>query len=229
MSRGFFVNCSGLSPLMDQLTLCPSSPVVCTPPWECSTPTDRVPLDKKGAAVTLKLDSNSTTFAAHSNTTTSTTSCNPTTSGNSRTSCNPKTSGNGQSSTSSVIPAWTASTNGEGDTFLELVEQFELIAEMCGWNDRAKLVNLNTRLCGQAYSFYRTCTPKERSEYSKLKAKLVARFMPVRIQAVHSNLFHQRKQETGETVDQYAQDLRRLFYKVYSKAKLGSEEAEDLG
>ena len=119
--------------------------------------------------------------------------------------------------------------NGEGDTFLEWVKQFELIAEMCGWNDRAKLVNLTTRLRGQAYSFYQTCTPKERSEYSQLKAKLVARFMPVRIQAVHSNLFHQRRQETDETVDQYAQDLRRLFYKAYPKAKQGSEEAEDLG
>ena len=59
-SWGFAVNYSGLSPLMDQLTLCPSSPVVCTPPWECSTPTDRVPLDKKGAAVTLELDIPST-------------------------------------------------------------------------------------------------------------------------------------------------------------------------
>ena len=59
----------------------------------------------------------------------------------------------------------------EGTTFLEWVEQFELIAEMCGWNDRAKLVNLTTHLRGQAYSFYQTCTPKERSEYSQLKTK----------------------------------------------------------
>ena len=101
---------------------------------------------------------------------------------------------------------------GEGDTFLEWVEQFELIANMCGWNEQARLVNLTTRLRGQAYAFYRTCTPKERSEYGQLKAKLSERFTPVRIQAVHSNLFHQRRQEVGETVDHYAQDLRKLFY-----------------
>ena len=29
---------------------------------------------------------------------------------------------------------------------------------------------------------------------------------------MHSNLFHQRKQEVGKTVDHYAQDLQRLFY-----------------
>ena len=117
----------------------------------------------------------------------------------------------------------------EGETFLEWAEQFELIAEMCGWSDQAKLVNLTTRLRGQAYSFYRTCTPKQRSDYKELKAKLVERFTPIRIQAVHSNLFHQRKQESGETVDCYAQDLRRLFYKAYPKASQGSEQAEDLG
>ena len=68
---------------------------------------------------------------------------------------------------------------GEGDTFLEWAEQFDLIANMCGWNDQARLVNLTTRLRGQAYAFYRTCTPRERSEYTQLKAKLAARFMPV--------------------------------------------------
>ena len=68
---------------------------------------------------------------------------------------------------------------GEGDTFLEWVEQFELIADMCGWNDQARLVNLTICLRGQVYAFYQTCTPKERSEYIQLKAKLAARFMPV--------------------------------------------------
>ena len=80
--------------------------------------------------------------------------------------------------------------DGDGETFLEWVEQFELVAGICGWNDQAKLVNLTTRLRAQAYAFYRTCTPKQRSQYQELKAKLAERFTPVRIQAVHSNLFH---------------------------------------
>ena len=88
---------------------------------------------------------------------------------------------------------------------------------------------MTTHLRGQAYAFYSTCTPKQRSQYQELKAKLAERFTPVRIQAVHSNLFHQRRQETGETVNRYAQDLRRLFYKAYPRASQGTEEAEDLG
>ena len=51
----------------------------------------------------------------------------------------------------------------------------------------------------------------------------------MRIQAVHSNLFHQRKQAEGELVDAYAQDLRKLFYKAYPRACQGNEQAEDLG
>ena len=118
---------------------------------------------------------------------------------------------------------------GDGETFLEWIEQFELVAGICSWNDQARLVNLTTRLKGQAYSFYQTCNPQQRSDYQQLKSKLAERFTPVRIQAVHSDLFHQRKQELGETVDHYAQDLRRLFYKANPKASQGSGEAEDLG
>ena len=119
--------------------------------------------------------------------------------------------------------------DGDGETFLEWVEQFELVAGMCGWNDQAKLVNLTTCLRGQAYEFYQTCMPRQRSQYQELKTKLAEGFTPVRIQAVHSNLFHQRRQEVGETVDHYAQDLRRLFYNAYLIPSQGTKEAEDLG
>ena len=107
--------------------------------------------------------------------------------------------------------------DGDGETFLEWVEQFELVAGMCDLNDQVKLVNLTTQLRGQAYAFYRIFTPRQRSHYQELKTKFAERFTPVRIQTVHSNLFHQQRQEVGETVDHYAQDLCRLFYKAYPR------------
>ena len=67
----------------------------------------------------------------------------------------------------------------DGETFQKWIEQFELIAAMCRWNDQAKLVNLTPRLKGQAYSFYRTCNPAQRSGYDELKAQLARRFTPV--------------------------------------------------
>ena len=117
----------------------------------------------------------------------------------------------------------------EGETFRDWIEQFEMVATICEWSDPAKLVNLATRLKGQAYAFYRTCTPQQRANYTALVATLRKRFTPVRIQAVQSSQFHERKQGHKETVDNYAQDLRRLFYRAYPRAQQGSGETEDMG
>jgi hypothetical protein len=116
-----------------------------------------------------------------------------------------------------------------GELFQEWKEQFELTADLLKWDDRAKLVNLVTRLRGQAYAFYRSCTVTQRGSYSKLVAALNARFTPVVIPAVQTSLFHDRKQGAQETVDSYAQDLRRLFLKAYPAVQQGSKEAEELG
>ena len=44
--------------------------------------------------------------------------------------------------------------NGGMDTFQDWLEQFEMIANVCGWSPQARLVNLVTRLEGQAYAFF---------------------------------------------------------------------------
>ena len=46
---------------------------------------------------------------------------------------------------------------------------------------------------------------------------------------VQSSNFHDRKQKTGESVDSYAQELRRLFYKAYPATARGSKKAEEMG
>ena len=43
-----------------------------------------------------------------------------------------------------------------------------MVAEAYHWHKRTKLVNLVTRLCSQAYSFYRSCDGNQRSCYEKL-------------------------------------------------------------
>ena len=116
----------------------------------------------------------------------------------------------------------------EGETFEDWIEQFELVAKLYKWSEAAKLVNLITRLRGPAYSFYRACLPEQKESYTVLKQELTKRFTPVQIQAIQSELFHDRKQKDGESVDEYAQDLRRLFRKAYGKAQQGSQEAKKM-
>ena len=90
------------------------------------------------------------------------------------------------------------------------------------------MVNVATRLRGTASRFYRSCTTRQRSSYAELVAALRKRFTPVHIQSVHSGIFHERKQCTNESVDEYAQDLHKLFHRAYSSAQ-GGGEAEVMG
>ena len=115
------------------------------------------------------------------------------------------------------------------DIFQDWLEQFELIADVLDCSPQAKLVNLITRLQGQAYAFFRSCTMEQRTDYSLLVAELKKRFIPVVLPAIQSNLFHDKKQGVSESVDIYAQELRTLFHKTYLSVQQGTREAEALG
>ena len=117
----------------------------------------------------------------------------------------------------------------DGETFQDWLEQFESVAQLGGWNNHAKLVNLSTRLRGSAYSFYRSCTAEQRNDYKLLVEQLTKRFTPVQIQPIQSQLFHDRQQKPKETVDEYAEALKKLFVKAYSNLARGGQEAETMG
>ena len=127
------------------------------------------------------------------------------------------------------ISKFNGETQGEYVTFEEWIEQFEMLATIAHWDECSKLVNLTTRLTGQAYAFYRSCTSRQRTNFSLLVAELKKRFTPVKIQSVQSSLFHDRRQKSGETVDTYAQDLRRLFHQAYPRSHQGTSESEEMG
>ena len=118
-----------------------------------------------------------------------------------------------------------ATTSAGTELITEWLEQFELVAGVYRWDNSTKLVNLVTRLKGEAYSFYKSCTPQQRGSYSAMVSALTKRFTPVQIQAVQTSLFHERRQSKRETEDSYAQGLRGLFHKAYPSAV----EAESMG
>ena len=84
--------------------------------------------------------------------------------------------------------------DGDGESFQEWSERLEMVAATCHWDDQTKLENIATRLRGSASRFYRSCPPQQRSDYMALTTALKQRFTPVRIQAVQSSRFHERKQ-----------------------------------
>ena len=80
-----------------------------------------------------------------------------------------------------------------------------------------------------AKSFYRSCTPAQKADYDQLICALKKRFTPVKLTALQTQMFHSRKQGAIESVDDYAQELRKLHSKAYSTAVNGNAEAEKVG
>ena len=114
------------------------------------------------------------------------------------------------------------------DTFQDWLEQFEMIANVCGWSPQARLVNLVTRLEGQPYAFFCSCTTQQKTSYALLVAELHKRFTPIYLPAAQSSLFHDCKQNPRES-DHYGQELCLLLYKAYPHAQQGTLEAVKLG
>ena len=127
------------------------------------------------------------------------------------------------------IPRFSGEESSDGETFQDWQEQFESVAELGGWTDHGKLVHLTTRLRGAAYSFFRSCSPEQRSSYSLLVVELQKRFTPVRLTAIQTQLFHDHHQGPKESVDDYAQALRKLFKKAYPGVSRGQPEADSMG
>lgn len=128
-----------------------------------------------------------------------------------------------------TIGGFTGEDTVDGQTFQEWLEQFESIATLGGWDQHARLVHLTSKLQKVAYSFYRSCTPEQRSNYSLLVEQLKKRFTPVHIQSIQSQLFHERQQRSTETVDEYAQDLRQLYRKAYATFSRDGPHTEAMG
>ena len=72
-------------------------------------------------------------------------------------------------------------------------------------------------------------SPNNKNSYEGLTQALKKRFTPVRIQGVVTSLFHGRKQKNEESVDNYAQELRRLYQRAYPESFQGSVDAERMG
>ena len=79
-----------------------------------------------------------------------------------------------------------------------------------------------------AYAFYYSCTATQQASYQQMVELLTDRFTPVQIQSVQSSLFHDRTQ-TNETIDEYAHDVRHLFYLACPRAQQGTLEIEAMG
>ena len=97
------------------------------------------------------------------------------------------------------------------------VSRFETVAERRGWSDDKKLDNLIPKLQGKAGEFVFTQLPRGTlSCYSELIKELNSRFRVVETKRTFAARFSQRSQRQGETAEEFAAELKRLYAKAYS-------------
>lgn len=108
------------------------------------------------------------------------------------------------------------------------INRFEAVAERRCWDEGAKLDNLLPRLQGRAGDFVFNQLPHETlSSYPELVKELNSRFRVVETQKTFAAKFSQRTQKHDETVEEYAADLKRLYFKAY-KSRDSKTRQEDL-
>ena len=127
------------------------------------------------------------------------------------------------------IPRFTGEGHASSDSFSEWHEHFENIAKLVGWDDHWRLVHLTSNLRDTAASFYRSCGVDVRSNYRSQVAAMKRRFTPIRLTAIQAQHFHNRQQSEKETVDQFAQELRKLLHLAYVGAACEGPQAERMG
>ena len=127
------------------------------------------------------------------------------------------------------IPKFTGEGCATGESFTEWNEHFENVAKLAGWNDQWKLVHLKSSLRDTAMAFYRSCSAEVCNDYTAVVAAMERRFTPILLTAVQAQLFHNRHQQENETVDQFSQELQKLYNLAYAGAASEGPHAQRMG
>ena len=95
--------------------------------------------------------------------------------------------------------------------------RFEDVARLEGWSETTKLRELLPRLQGQAGEFvYEQLSGEFRSNFRRLVRELKHRYRKVETTRMYSAQFSNGIQKSGESVEDYAADLKRLYDKAHA-------------
>ena len=97
------------------------------------------------------------------------------------------------------------------------INRFEAVARLQDWNNKGKLQELLPRLQGAAGDFaFDQMSENTLNSYSKLVNELKNRFGVIENKKTYRVQFNRRNQKTGETVEIYATELKRIYEKAYT-------------
>ena len=106
--------------------------------------------------------------------------------------------------------------------------RFDAVASRHGWSHDQRLDELLPRLQGQAGEFvFDQLTRRTRESYKLLIGELKARFRVIETPKSFGSRFSRREQKSGESPEDYAADLKKLYDKAYARRDLTTRR-EDL-
>lgn len=114
------------------------------------------------------------------------------------------------------------------DDFEDFLAQFEITAEINGWDYRAKSLYLANSLTGTARSLLNEVTAEQRRDYKSLVQKLTARYGSENRAEVYRSQLKSRCKGKGETIPELAQAIKKLTRQSYPNATLDVIEALSL-
>ena len=113
----------------------------------------------------------------------------------------------------------------ENDDFEDWLAQFEITAEINGWDYRAKSLYLANSLVGEARSLLNELTDTQRRDYRSLVQKLTSRFGSENRAEVFRAQLKSRVKQKGESIAQLAHAIKKLTRQSYPKASQDLIEA----
>lgn len=106
--------------------------------------------------------------------------------------------------------------------------RLEAVASLYGWNEKQKLKQMLPRLQGAAAEYvYSQLKPTVLTDYQLLVKEMKSRFGIIETRKTYLTKFNRRVQNKGESPEDYAADLKRLYDKAHPDRDVNTKQ-EDL-
>ena len=122
------------------------------------------------------------------------------------------------------LPTFDGTSREDVDALGRWLTKLAKHAELLRWSERTKLLQFELHLGRRAERVYELLPASQKVSFEKATQALRGRLYPIESEALVSAQLMRRKQQNHERVDEFAQDLEKLFERSYGR-RSGMDEA----
>lgn len=113
------------------------------------------------------------------------------------------------------MPTFDGANRDDVDALSRWLAKLAKHAELLRWSERTKLLQFELHLAGRAERVYELLPASKKGSFDEATQTLHERLYPIESEALVSAQLMRRKQQSHESVDEFAQDLEKLFERSY--------------